>query len=114
MTSTAHFLHKDLTAKDALDPAMTITDRADADRYLTAYAEWLVNFYDLPVESAYKRARHILGYYAGYYDHETRDRVYAMFDAPHPIFGTHHPTPDEAFTAGQRLGEQLRRAGDPT
>lgn len=50
-----------------------------------------------------------LGYMAGYYDKETSQKVYDLFQAEHPIFGTPNYwstlIPEEAFRAGQSLME---------
>lgn len=48
-----------------------------------------------------------LGYYAGYYDAETRERVERLFGAVHPIFGRSTPTPAEAYSKGVRDGRKI-------
>jgi hypothetical protein len=50
-----------------------------------------------------------IGYYTGYLDHETADKVMELFETEHPIFGRTHPTPEEAFRLGRELGEQMKR-----
>ena len=49
-----------------------------------------------------------LGYYAGYYDSETRRRVERLYGAIHPIFGSiikhGEPTPEIAFEMGRIWG----------
>jgi len=50
------------------------------------------------------------GYYAGYYDHETRERVERLFNCTHPIFGdaaTHQPTAEESLNAGLAMGREV-------
>ena len=51
-----------------------------------------------------------LGYYAGYYDNETRARVEKLFLCEHPIFGSIKengaPTPEEAFNAGKNYAKK--------
>ncbi len=54
-----------------------------------------------------------LGYIAGYYDAVTMQAIFDVFGVAHPVFGTSTPTPAEAFHAGRRLGEALRRSADP-
>jgi len=44
-----------------------------------------------------------IGYLAGYYSHEAMARIHDWFECAHPIFGTHAPTPQEAFRAGLQL-----------
>jgi hypothetical protein len=41
-----------------------------------------------------------IGYYTGYLDNATADRVMELFDTEHPVFGKTHPTPEEAFRMG--------------
>jgi hypothetical protein len=50
-----------------------------------------------------------IGYYTGYLDHETADRLMDLFETEHPVFGRTHPTPQEAFRLGRELGEKGRR-----
>lgn len=47
-----------------------------------------------------------VGYIAGYYDAETRRRIYELTGTVHPIFGTATPTSEEAFDAGRRMMAQ--------
>jgi hypothetical protein len=49
-----------------------------------------------------------IGYFTGYYDHKTADKVMELFETEHPIFGKKHPTPAEAFTMGIELGKQSK------
>lgn len=49
-----------------------------------------------------------IGYYSGYFDHETADRIMDLFETEHPVFGRTHPTPQEAFRLGRELGERRR------
>jgi hypothetical protein len=57
-----------------------------------------------------------IGYFAGYYPPEVADRVYEMFGTEHPVFGRAHPTPEEAFAMGMRMGrsrkEQAQKEND--
>lgn len=47
-----------------------------------------------------------VGYFAGYYDRETADRIYDAFETAHPIFGRTHPSPDEAFKLGTSMATE--------
>ncbi len=47
-----------------------------------------------------------VGYLAGYCSADTAEQIWDWFECAHPIFGTHSPTFDEAFTAGQQLAQQ--------
>jgi hypothetical protein len=98
-----------LTYGDALGPAMKITEADDAAQYLAAYVAYLepnVKRERTDGMTAEQVARVNLGYYAGYYDSETRERVERLFSCAHPIFGKASagtPTADEAFAAGKAM-----------
>jgi hypothetical protein len=91
-------------------PAMTIADQAEADVYLQRCVDHLVTFRSSTPAQARVIERSNLGYWAGYYDHTTRERVERLFNCAHPIFGriaeVGPPTPDKALLAGvqRRLG----------
>jgi hypothetical protein len=59
-------------------------------------------------EEALKIQRSNLGYYAGYRDAETRERVERLFSCAHPFFGAiaekGQPTAEEALEMGKQLG----------
>ena len=91
-----------MTMDEKYRPAMEITDRSEADAYFEACVEHCMKF-DRSREEAEEIERANLGYYAGYCDWETRQRVERLFDAVHPVFGSvanGEPTPEEALTAG--------------
>ena len=76
-----------LTYTEALAPAMTITEQADADQYLAAYIAYTEKF--SPFEggkTAEDVAKINLGYYAGYYGSDVQERVNRLFLTKHPIF----------------------------
>jgi len=91
---------------DVYGPAMMITDRAEAGRYFGDLVRRAMS----SGHSA-KKARQIvrdnLGYYAGYYGNETRERVERLFNCEHPIFGpiakNGPPDPTKAFWAGAAM-----------
>lgn len=103
-----------LTYIEALEPAMNITDQADADQYLAAYIAYqtkmLPNGKNDDGLTAEDICKQNLGYYAGYYTAETRERVERLFKCKHPIFGSimenGQPTVTEAFFIGQELGRR--------
>ena len=47
-----------------------------------------------------------VGYVAGYCSQERMRQIFDWFETAHPIFGTHQPTPEEAFKAGQLMAER--------
>lgn len=102
------------TIGEAYKPAMEITDQAVADEYFEALVKSCMK--DDPsfsIVQAEELQRHNLGYYAGYYDNETRARVEALFHCAHPIFGAIAekgiPTPKEAFELGEKFFNELSK-----
>lgn len=108
-----------LTIGEALRPAMQITDEADAAQYLADYTAYIQRA--IETQRAYEEkphgdglsaeqiARTNIGYFAGYYDRETRERVGRLFACEHPVFGkaaVSVPTPEQAFEAGLLRGMQ--------
>ncbi len=105
----------EVTLGDKYGPAMEITDQAKADEYfekLVDHTEELRVRDGRPVnrESAAAIERINLGYYAGYYDNETRERVERLFKCSHTIFGSiakkGPPTAIEAFESGLKMGRR--------
>ena len=82
-------------------PAMLITDQAEADEYKGALVKHLLAFPNVKTEDeAISLMKQNLGYIAGYYGNETRERVERLFNCEHPVFGKESgdvPTPKEAF-----------------
>lgn len=101
---------EELTYGECLDPAMKITDQHDATQYFYAYVKFIEKNKD-PVSNmtAIQIAKSNLGYYAGYFNDDTRVRVEKLFMCKHPIFGSiaenGTPTPEEAFNIGLKLGQ---------
>lgn len=99
-----------LTYAESLDPAMQITDAEDAKQYLAAYINYLQKF-SAEFEggkTAEQVAKINLGYYAGYYSDETRERVKNLFNCCHPIFGKvaeKQIAPAKAFQMGVKMSE---------
>ena len=85
-------------------PAMKITDPEDARQYFERLVEHGMENGAPSLEAAAAVERSNLGYYAGYYDNQTRLRVEELFSCSHPIFGKAGSEPvssKEAFMAGQ-------------
>lgn len=79
---------KDATNGELMGPAMSITDPDEAKDYL----ESLVLFYmaecNWSREEATINTLSNLGYWSGYYDIETMQRVQRVFGAQHPLMNT--------------------------
>lgn len=100
-----------ITISEKYAPAIRITDQAEADAYFARCVEHTMRFGKTRAEAeALERSN--LGYFAGYYDHETRARVERLFQCAHPIFGAiaekGPPTPEEAFRLGVEAGQKTK------
>ena len=112
---------KELTFREILGPAMKITDEEDAKQYLRSYIDYIQKYLDKNPfyfrrddnKTALDIAKENLGYYAGYYDNETRKRVEKLFMCSHPVFGSiaknGEPTPEQAFEMGKKLGKKSKK-----
>lgn len=96
-----------ITIGDKYGPAMNITDPQEAKEYFQVCVNHCMRHGKTRAE-AESIERQNLGYYAGYYDSATRERVEKIFACEHPIFGSiatkGTPTAEEAFEAGRNLG----------
>jgi hypothetical protein len=97
-------------------PAMSITDEAEAALYFERLVDHCMRSCGESREEAERIERSNLGYFAGYYDSATRERVERLFSCEHPIFGKiaerGPPTLLEAFTAGVMMGAEARIKGN--
>ncbi len=97
---------KDITIGEKYHYAMTIRDPEEARAYLEACIDHTVTYWGRTHEEAEQIERSNLGYFAGYYDFETRQHVERLFGGVHPVFGpvsNGQPTVDEAIHAGWRM-----------
>lgn len=100
------------TLGEKYDPAMKIIKQSEADAYFKECVRHNLAWHrrkGLAVSRAEveKIERSNLGYYAGYYNSETRERVERLFKCSHPVFGSVAkngvPTVREALAAGALL-----------
>jgi len=101
---------RDYTIGEIFKPAMEITDPKEAEEYFEAVIVYHMERYDQSREEATRIQRSNFGYFAGYYDHETRERVERLFCCTHPIFGAASngaPTPEEAFEMGAAMARTV-------
>ena len=98
-----------ITKGNKYQPAMRITDLEDAAEYFEACVEHCMRWGHTR-EEAESIERSNLGYYAGYYDSETRARVERLFNCAHPVFGAivkeGCPTPIQCLAAGMMLASE--------
>ena len=107
-------LPNQITICDKYGPAMEITDEAEASAYFELCVEHAMRLRPYKRSEAESIERENLGYYAGYYSNEVRQRVERLFNCSHPIFGkiskVGAPTFEEALQAGLERGRALRNA----
>lgn len=92
-----------ITIGDKYRPAMEIREQAEADAYFEKCVEHTMRHgHDRASAESIERSN--LGYYAGYGDSETRERIERLFRCAHPIFGkisqNGQPTAEQALQAG--------------
>lgn len=100
-------LPEKITYGDKYGPAMDMTNQEEADGYFEILVLHSMENFGKTREEAEAVERSNLGYYAGYYDSETSERVQRLFNCSHPIFGKvdEFPTAEEAFEMGMSLGK---------
>lgn len=105
-----------ITIGEKYGPAMEMTSEPQAHAYFQQLVEHTMSMKAvnaLSREEAEEIERQNLGYYAGYYDNETRERVERIFKCKHPIFGSiaekGPPTVEQALSAGMKMGEKIKK-----
>lgn len=105
-----------MTYGDKYRPAMEIEDQAEADAYFELCVEHQMRIVHCPRKEAEHIEKSNLGYFAGYYDNETRARVEHLYRCAHPVFGAiakvGSPTPEEAFQAGLDFAAKHAAGGE--
>jgi hypothetical protein len=95
------------TYRETLGPAMELQTEEEAQQYLEDLTQYLMKATHKTYAAAKELCLHNLGYYAGYYSDETRERVERIFHTRHPIFGAYQDTgiitPEVAFEKGRRM-----------
>jgi hypothetical protein len=105
------FEKKELTIGELYGPAMEVKTAEEAAEYYEALIDWMMTYWHEDRAKAEGIVKQNLGYFAGYYDHETRLRVEELYNCQHPVFGAASagaPTPEEAFEAGKRMAEESK------
>jgi len=64
-------------------------------------------------EAENPHAKDNVGYMAGYFDNDTKYRIFDWFGVTHPIFGNTDPTFNEALLAGIKMGRADKQPVDP-
>lgn len=79
------------TIGELYGPAMEIDNEADAQFYLGELVKRQMEVWNMSEDEARTSVLANLGYYAGYYNAATFDRVMKVFKTAHPIFGAQYP-----------------------
>lgn len=97
-----------ITIGEKYGPAMEITEQQAADDYFLKCVTHAMKYGGHGREKAEEIERTNLGYFAGYYDSTTRERVERLFKCAHPFFGpiavNGTPTPETAMNIGRAIG----------
>ncbi|MEK6832588.1 MAG: hypothetical protein AABY32_00955 [Nanoarchaeota archaeon] len=100
---------ENITIGDKYGPAMKITDQDEANIYFEKCVRHQM-WFNKSRDEAVSIEKQNLGYFSGYYDSETMERVQKLFNCSHPVFGKvtagNPPTPEEAFNAGVKIGKK--------
>lgn len=101
-------LPQHLTIGEKYDPAMKITDPQEAAVYWEACVQHTMKYGNVSREEAESIERQNFGYYAGYYDTATRERVERLFNSPHPMIGSVQNTPpaEKVLEIGRTWGKR--------
>lgn len=96
------------------NPAIELAKSGDtekAERYFNALVDHVKenSTEDLDLRGAIKIVHSNIGYWAGYFEKGTIEKVYEVYGSSHPVFGTSHPTSSEAFKMGLELGKSLKK-----
>lgn len=109
MSNYPDFSKDEMTVGEKYHYGMTIETAEDAQKYLAELIAYNVRKSGRSEDEARKMELSNLGYFAGYYDGETMERVNRLFGTSHPVFGSATPSAEEAFKAGQQLHNRNSR-----
>jgi hypothetical protein len=100
-----------LNIGDLYRPAMEITTQEEASRYLYRLVTYVIAHAEekdkkgLTFDDHVRIQKSNLGYFAGYFDSRTMERVNRVFNTAHPVFGRTAPTLEEAFNARKEFAK---------
>ena len=86
-------------------------NKSKCEQFLIEYAKHIIETNEKVTnyEEALNIARSNLGYFAGYYDRKTYDRINNAYGAVHPVFKTNpfDIAPEEAYRIGLEMGKAM-------
>lgn len=92
-------MKKEISYGEKYDRLAQITEQAEADRYFEECVQHTMSF-GKTREEAEQIERSNIGYWSGYLNRTTQERVFALFKTEHPIFGKTEPSNTQALVAG--------------
>lgn len=96
---------------DKYNPLMRVTEQDDADMMFERCVKHTMRCnIDLTRDQAEAIDRSNIGYWTGYFDSETAQRVNRLFKTQHPILGGQIRTPEEIFNLGMEMGKRIKDA----
>ncbi len=106
-------LEDDITVGNKYKVVSGIDNKEDADSYLSVLVEHCIRLAaktgeSLSEEAAINIEKDNIGYYAGYFDTVSQQRIFELFDTEHPLFGRITPTNEQAFKAGGMMAEGMK------
>lgn len=106
--------HKCQTYGQQFEGALACQSPEQAESWMEKEVIHLVEMHGKSPIEAVKIIKANIGYMAGYYDHETAQKIHRLFGAVHPIFGAStyfkDLSPEQAFNMGQKLANELKDA----
>lgn len=107
---------EEITFKEIFEEARMIKTAEEANQYLSSWVYYIWKNHNPQrklIKVILKECRDRLGYYAGYYDRDTRLQMETMYGAIHPIIGsvldTDKMSSKEIFDLGYALGEKMKQ-----
>ena len=111
-------IKKGATVGDLYDPAIEIAKRGDKEEAMEYFGALVDHCLEMSkkerpqdnvdLREATRIVHSNIGYWAGYYEKGTIEKVHEVFGSSHPVFGTSTPATGEAFKMGLELGKKLK------
>lgn len=95
------------TIEELYGPAVKLAmeDSPDAKEYFDALVDQLLKDESINRQDAVEIVKSNIGYYAGYFSNEARQKVWDVYGSSHPIFGNEFPSAKHAFEIGMRIAK---------
>lgn len=98
------------TYGEQFEEALSCNTKEEAEAWMASEIKRHVDEFGQSAEKARSVIMTNIGYMAGYYDQKTSEKIYRLFGAAHPVFGTPNywstVTPEDAFEKGRKMAEE--------